>query len=98
MDMPKGAELSYVSLYNSIIPIEEVYIINEVILSMPTIWWHYGLILIFELVLSNTKWIITSAEVAFKDETKIYKIIQDYGVNLKNKAVHLINVAVQNMK
>ncbi|KAG5348319.1 LUCI monooxygenase, partial [Acromyrmex charruanus] len=80
MGMPKGVELSYVSLYNSIIPIEEVYIINEVILSMPMIRWHYGLILMFDLVMSNVKWIITSAEVAFKDETKICKIIQDYGV------------------
>ncbi|XP_018350298.1 PREDICTED: uncharacterized protein LOC108753314 [Trachymyrmex septentrionalis] len=78
--MPKGAELSYVSLYNSITTIEEVHIINEVVLSMPTIRWHYGLILMFELVMSNAKWIITSAEVAFKDETEICKIIQDYGV------------------
>jgi len=66
--------------------IEEIHII-KVILSMPMIQWHYGLILIFKLVISNAKWIITLAEVAFKDE--ICKIIQDWGK---------INVAVQNME
>ncbi|XP_077265597.1 luciferin 4-monooxygenase-like isoform X2 [Temnothorax americanus] len=77
--MPKGTELSYVSLYNSITPIEEVHMINEVTLTVPTIRWHYGLTVLFELIMSNAKWIIVSDEVAM-DNAQICKVVQDYGV------------------
>jgi len=82
--MPKGTELSYVSLYNSITPIEEIHMNNEVTLSVPTIRWHYGLTLLFELIMSNAKWVIVSAEV-LKNNDQICKAIQDYGVSLENK-------------
>ncbi|XP_011689023.1 PREDICTED: luciferin 4-monooxygenase-like [Wasmannia auropunctata] len=77
--MPKGTELSYVSLYNSITPVEEVHMINEVSLSIPTIRWHYGLSLMFELITSNAKWIIIPPEAA-TDEVQMCKIIQDYRI------------------
>ncbi|XP_071648741.1 luciferin 4-monooxygenase-like isoform X2 [Temnothorax longispinosus] len=77
--MPKGTELSYVSLYNSITPIEEIHMINEVTLTVPTIRWHYGLTVLFELIMSNAKWIIVSNEVAM-DNAQICKVVQDYGV------------------
>lgn len=82
--MPKGTELSYVSLYNSITPIEDVHMINEVSLTVPTIRWHYGLTLLFEMIMSNAKWIIAPAEV-LKNDAQICKVIQDYGVSLENK-------------
>lgn len=82
--MPKGTELSYVSLYNSITPIEDVHMINEVSLTVPTIRWHYGLTLQFEMIMSNAKWIIVSAEV-LKNDVQLCKVIQDYKVSLRNK-------------
>ncbi|KAL6256354.1 hypothetical protein P5V15_012471 [Pogonomyrmex californicus] len=77
--MPKGTELSYVSLYNSITPIEEVHMINEVTLTLPTIRWHYGLTVMFELVVSNAKWIILPDHLT-KDEAKICDAIEKYGI------------------
>ncbi|XP_028047842.2 luciferin 4-monooxygenase isoform X2 [Monomorium pharaonis] len=79
--MPKGTELSYVSLYNSITPIEEVNMINEVLLSISTIRWHCGLCLMFELIMSNAKCVIIPDEYFQEKETaEICKIIQDYKV------------------
>ncbi|XP_039315156.1 luciferin 4-monooxygenase isoform X2 [Solenopsis invicta] len=77
--MPKGTELSYVSLYNNITAVEEVHMINEVTLSIPTIRWHYGLCLMFELILSNAKWIIPPQEEKF-NEAQVCKAIQDHKV------------------
>ncbi|XP_012221981.2 luciferin 4-monooxygenase-like [Linepithema humile] len=75
--MPKGTELSYASLYNSITPIEEVHLINEVSLWMPTIRWHYGLTLMIEVIISNSKKVIIPDII---NEVEICKIIQKYGV------------------
>lgn len=80
--MPKGTKLSYVSLYNSITVIEEVHMLNEVSLSMPTIRWHCGLTLMFELVMSNAKWVIVPTETILKDTAELCKIIQDYQVRI----------------
>lgn len=80
--MPKGTELSYVSLYNSSTPIEEVHMINEVSLMLPTIRWHCGLVLLFEMIMSNAKLIIISKDIC-SDEVKLCKVIQDNKVSLK---------------
>ncbi|XP_011872253.1 PREDICTED: luciferin 4-monooxygenase-like [Vollenhovia emeryi] len=77
--MPKGTELSYVSFYNSITAIEEVNMINEVSLWFPTIRWHCGLTMLFELIMSNAKWIIASKEI-ISNEAQLCKVIQDNGV------------------
>lgn len=75
--MPKGTELSYASLYNSITPIEEVHLIDEVSLWMPTIRWHYGLTLIIEVIISNSKKIIMPDNIG---EIEMCKIIRNHGV------------------
>lgn len=76
--MPKGTELSYASLYNSVTPIEEVHLIDEVSLWMPTIRWHYGLTLVIEVIISNSKKIIMPDNIS---EVEICKIIQNQGVS-----------------
>ncbi|XP_020290910.1 4-coumarate--CoA ligase 1-like isoform X2 [Pseudomyrmex gracilis] len=75
--MPKGTELSYVSLYNSVTPVEEIHLKNEVSLWLPTIRWHYGLTLIIEVILSNSKRIIIPDNLS---EIEICKVIQNHEV------------------
>lgn len=79
--LPKGTELSYASLYNCVTPIEEVQLKNEVSIWVPTIRWHYGLALIVEVVLSNSKWVILSDDNASTE--KICEIMQNHGVSRK---------------
>lgn len=82
--MPKGTELSYASLYNSVTPIEDVNVKNEVSIWVPTIRWHYGLALLIEIVLSNSKWVTLSDDNA--DEITLCKVIRKHGVSsVRNK-------------
>lgn len=78
--MPKGTELSYASLYNSVTPIEDVKMENDVSLWIPTIRWHYGLTLTIETVISNSKWVILTDDNASPE--LICKVMQKHGVNL----------------
>lgn len=80
--MPKGAELSYASLYNSVTPVEEIHLKNEVSLWLPTVRWHYGLTLIFEVILSDSKRIIIPDNLG---EIEICKVIQNHKVSITIK-------------
>lgn len=77
--MPKGTELSYASLYNSITPVEEVHVKNEICTWVPTIRWHCGLTLCIEVIMSNAKWIIFSDDNI--KESALCEIIQKHGVS-----------------
>lgn len=77
--MPKGTELSYASLYNSITPVEEVHAKNEICVWVPTIRWHYGLTLCIEVVMSDAKWVVFSDD--NMSEIGLCEVMQKYGVS-----------------
>jgi len=76
IDMPKETKLSYAFLYG-ITPIEEIHLIDKISLWMP-IMRHYGLILLIEVVISNSRKIIGHKEI------EICKIIRKHKISLVN--------------
>ncbi|XP_014483122.1 PREDICTED: uncharacterized protein LOC106748773 [Dinoponera quadriceps] len=76
--MPKGAELSYASLYNSITPVEEIHLKNEICAWVPTIRWHVGLTQCIEIIMSDAKWVVFSDDNI--NEISLCEIIQKHEV------------------
>lgn len=75
--MPKGAMLSHRSVLNSITPVEDVRINDEVVIWSPTVRWQFGICLLLEAILSEAQSVIPPD---LDNDLKYFEYIDKFGI------------------